>query len=89
MRIVNIVLFLLIILACNSCLYGQEAYHTHHKKAKKSDRLHHRYGLWVTPVQKSTVIDGIAAGVVALPIGENKTLRVNGINVEANPIPPV
>jgi hypothetical protein len=47
----------------------------------------HRYGLWYLPVVNSTIIDGIGVGFYAAPAEKNETLKINGLSIEADPLP--
>ncbi len=44
-----------------------------------------RYGIWVTPVSKNTVIHGVAIGFLAVPMMDAEILVINGLNIEASP----
>lgn len=41
---------------------------------------------WATPVGKSSTINGLAIGLMALPFGEKTTVKINGLNIEAAPL---
>lgn len=47
----------------------------------------HRYAWWFLPVARTTTVDGIAMGVYAGAANDKDTLVVNGISIEADPLP--
>jgi len=72
---------------------AQQVGHSHNRSVHHApDTMQppcHRYGLWYTPVWHSTIIDGLGVGVFAAPAEKNETLTVNGISIEADPLPPL
>jgi len=48
---------------------------------------HHRYGLWYLPVLSNTVINGVGVGFFAAPFRKQDSLIIDGISVEADPLP--
>ncbi len=47
----------------------------------------HRPIAWYTPVPTSTIIDGLALGVYAVPSSKMDSLQINGVNIELDPAP--
>ncbi len=46
-----------------------------------------RTGIWYTPVLRNTTVNGVAAGVYTSPAWRRDSLTVNGLNIEADPLP--
>jgi len=57
------------------------------KERAAETRVRHRYVLWPNSVCSRTVIDGLGVGVYAGPVQMGGRLRINGINIEADPAP--
>lgn len=45
-----------------------------------------RYLLFTTPVKKNTIINGVAVGIMAVPWMKAESLKINGINIELEPM---
>ena len=74
----------------NTMIIGHDTPRTS-RAQKTTDTLqpHTRFGVGFTPVTRSTIIDGVAVGIWARPLGEKASphsLAINGVNIEANPI---
>lgn len=60
--------------------------HSYGQTSETTDTAHKtRYGIWVTPVTKNTTINGIAMGLMAIPMRKAEILIINGLNIEASP----
>ena len=91
----SITIVIIAMLLSLSAATAQTVAHTHlHYPNHKHDSLpqkpmRQRNGIWYTPVFRNTTINGVAAGVYASPYRKRDTLKVNGLSIEADPVPVV
>lgn len=72
----------------NSCYEKeQNSFDIPNRYSDTSNLYHHRYGLWYLPVLSNTVINGVGVGFFAAPFRKQDSLIINGISVEADPLP--
>lgn len=48
-------------------------------------KLKTRHVIWTTPVSKNTKINGMAIGMMAVPLRDADFLKINGLNIDASP----
>ena len=82
-----IIALLSIVLTAKAQMRQNHPYHQQHHAPDTLQPPYHRYGLWYTPVCHSTIVDGVGAGFFAGPAEKNETLTINGMSIEADPLP--
>ena len=84
----SIFLTFFIVLISNMCP-GQSMWDTKNQLSTGSPvPIRHRTPIWLTPVGRTTEINGVAAGLISMPVGKAKSLKINGVSIEANPVIP-
>ena len=83
----SLAILVLAMLLSLSSATAQHAVARHDSLPQKPMRQ--RSGIWYTPVLRNTTVNGVAAGVYTSAAWRRDSLTVNGLNIEADPVPVV